>query len=468
MMLSSQSRIKKNKIFKLLVILLLFSISVSSFAKNNPLEDFFFYGVYIGAPTNPLYKIKPAKTPERIKEDADFVCKDLAKHNMNAIWVANLNPESALIWLKACEENGLRIVLQFGGPPYFFKPGFFKGISDDNLKSKTMVSQASKAYPELIKKVKNSPALLAYSICEESKPFPWFFKAMAQVCDMIEKNDPKHPAIVLDSKVKSMFVTAEKIKPKLIVRDCYSFFVDGANGPVTSKAINNYWRRMCSSARYAANSIDQPYWMMGQGFAMSYLNGNGKRSETFRYPTPNEMRWQCWSAIQEGCKGLAFFVYHGNKENLLKKGKDSGESREGLRSDGKSTPAFLALAKFGVDLKRLAPLLLTLKVATPDKDIDYWENTAVSAQTHVQRKTGRRFLILVNNDVKNIQRIGLELALSQHMISSEEKLFDLKSGYSYDYFSIKWATLLPGEGSIYFVGTPEEWKKFSSEYYKNK
>ena len=84
----------------------------------------------------------------------------------------------------------------------------------------------------------------------------------------------------------------------------------------------------------------------------------------------------------------------------------------------------------------------------------------------IYRKTGQRFLIVVNHDCRNIQRVGIELGYFPGFLEKDDRLFDLRGGRKYDYQSLKLTTLLPGDGTIYFVGTEDKWKKFSKEFYK--
>ena len=211
--------------------------------------------------------------------------------------------------------------------------------------------------------------------------------------------------------------------------------------------------------RHAAESIDAPYWMIGQGMKLPTMRGGARASETWRYPTPAEIRWQFWSAVQEGATGMFYFIYSGSSQ------PEQGYSIEGLRGPNMAeTPQFKEAAQLGRTLKQLAPLLLKLGVAPTHQQVEYWENTPVSAQTHVHRETGRRFLSVVNDDCRQIQRIGVELGYWPRMLGKDDRLFDLRSGRKFDNHSIKTATLAPGDGTIYFVGTEEQWKTFSDGF----
>ena len=174
----------------------------------------------------------------------------------------------------------------------------------------------------------------------------------------------------------------------------------------------------------------------------------------WRRPTAAEIRWQVWSAIQHGAKGFFFFIYHGPFRGPGSK----GESMDGLRDRNfKETLQFRVAAAVGMQLKKLAPVLLRLDLAPIDKQVEYWENTPVSARTHLDRATGRRFVSMVNNDMEEPRAFGVDLGYWPGMLPKEHGLFDLRTGALYD----KGAKLGPGDGTIYFVGTPAEWKSFS-------
>ena len=181
---------------------------------------------------------------------------------------------------------------------------------------------------------------------------------------------------------------------------------------------------------------------------------------SWRWPTPAEIRWQVWTSIQEGAKGFFFFLYR-YKAGPPKRGDDI----EGLRDrTGSETPQFRMASQIGRRLKRLAPILLEIGPSREKQETVYWENTPVSGRTFVQRKTGRRFLIVVNHDCSHSHPIGIELGYYPGLLDKNEKLYNLETQNEFDYQSIKTATLPPGDGIIYFVGTPKEWKHFQNSF----
>jgi len=425
-----------------------------AFAGDNPLREVFPYGVYIGSGTNPYNDPTLKNDPERTREAIERVCKDLAEHNMNTAYANNNTEWVTPYWLEAGKKYGIRIIIQGCSPPMFVTTSTFKDKTE-------MVKSCSDFYKKFTDKYKDDEALLAYSITEEQVYVPWFYEGLAEVVRQMERWDPRHPAILLDNRLPSLWMSAQVVKPKVLAMDVYSFWYDGLSGPIDASAVRSLWTRQCRRARYAAESIDVPFWMMGQGMELIQMDGEGRSLHAWRYPTPEEIRWQFWSAIQEGAKGMFYFVYHGNRTV-----PESGSYISGLRGPNEEeTPQFRMAAEMGHWVKILSPLLLKLDVAKPHEQVEYWENTPVSAQTHVHRETGQRFMSVVNNDCRNIQRIGVELAYWPGMLKPKEKLFDLRSGREFDYNTIKWATLLPGDGTIYFIGTEEEWQGFKKNFY---
>lgn len=421
-------------------------------ADVNPLRQFFPYGVYAIGKNPELVKLS---SDEARAESIERVCKDLAEHNMNCAWINNLNYKFLPMWLKAGRKHGIRIIPQGGGPPAFVRASYFKDKND-------FARQVEPFYREMADKYRDDPALLAWSCTEENEPIPWFFDSMAELNRKMAQWDPNHPIVTIDFKATSAWMNACIVKPKALCRDQYLFFADGMHGPYQPLGFRSLLTRACERFREAADKAGGVFWFMGQGMKIDvYLDGI-KSSDRWRYPTTNEMRWQVWAAIQEGAKGFFFFIYR-YKPNP----KHRGEFIQGLRDRyGRETEQFRAAAQLGHQLKPLMPLILELDIAPPHKTVVYWENTPVTGRTFIHRKTGQRFLITVNHDCENIQPIGIELGYFPGFVKREEKAFDLRTRGGYDYHTFKLATIQPGDGTIFFVGTDEDWSKFASQFYQ--
>ncbi|MBT4499625.1 MAG: hypothetical protein HOC74_18000 [Gemmatimonadetes bacterium] len=438
-----------------IAFLLVAGLGVASGAEegtgDNPLRAFFPYGVYLGG-NSPEYL--PDLGKEELRASIDRVCADLAAHGMNCAWPNNLRWENLPLWLEAGQKHGIRIVPQGGGPPGFVRAAWFADRED-------FARRVEPFYRDMAVRYRDDPALLAWSLTEENEPVPWFYEAIAELTGKMAEWDPDHPMITMDNKDATAWLNAQIVKPKGLTRDVYVFFADGLNGPYEPMGFRSLLTRTCQRFREAADSVGGVYWLMGQGMRL-VGHGDGREQLSWRYPTPEEIRWQVWTSIQEGAKGFFYFFYRGASSPPQR-----GEFIEGLRGRyGEETEQFRMAGEVGRQIRPLMPLLLQLDVAPPHQSIVYWENTPVSGQTFTHRQTGRRFLIAVNHDCAAIQRVGIELGYFPQFLEPDDKLFDLRSGRGYDYQSIKLTTLLPGDGTIYFVGSESDWKAFSSSLYE--
>ena len=141
-------------------------------ASDNPLREFFPYGVYVGG-NNPEWTDKQLSR-EELAQAIDRVCEDLADHHMNCAWPNNLVWKNLPLWLEAGRKHGVRIVPQGGGPPGFVRAQWFKDKED-------FATRVEPFYKELAARHRDDAALLAWSITEENNPVEWFYEAVAGV-----------------------------------------------------------------------------------------------------------------------------------------------------------------------------------------------------------------------------------------------------------------------------------------------
>ena len=145
-----------------LSLVLLGASTVGLHADDNPLREFFPYGVYVGG--NDPEGLSPKDT-EALRAAIDRTCEDLAAHHMNCAWPNNLIWENLPLWLEAGRRHGLRIIPQGGGPPGFVRARWFSGRED-------FAQRVEPFYQELAEKHRDDPALLAWSITEDNDAVP--------------------------------------------------------------------------------------------------------------------------------------------------------------------------------------------------------------------------------------------------------------------------------------------------------
>lgn len=414
-------------------------------------EQFFPYGAYVIG-YNPDGTVTNVKDRSAVAASFDRTCGDLAAHNMNCVWANNLAWDMLPLWLEAGRDHGIRIIAQGGGPG-FLRPEKFKNKD-------ALLEHAEPLYQDLAGRHRSDDALLAWSVTEEAGRSDWFYQGLAELTAQMAQWDPCHPMISLDNRATSAWMNATVVQPKALCNDVYVFFADGINGPYRAMGSRDLFRRNCRLFRAAARQAGSRFWMMGQGMSEEVFIDGVKSHCIYRYPTGPEMRWQVWAAIQEGAKGIFFYIYQNRAVYA------NGVVDHGLRDhDGCETQQFRMLAEVGGQMTFLMPLLLKLDLAQPHEAAIYWDNGPVSGRTHIDRATGRRFIIAVNNDFREIQPINIELGYWPKYLKPTEKVFDLRTRRAYDYQSFKVTTLQPGDGTVLLVGTDEDWQQFSREFF---
>ena len=427
-------------------------------SNDNPLRQFFPYGPLVHAHDPEGQGLKYGRA---LADAIERTCQDVAAHHMNCVWASGLAPwlsgHAALeqflpLWLESGRRHGLRVIAQGGFPPSLVKPGVVNGKAE-------FIEVCQPYYRDMARKYRADETLLAWSITEEIELVEWFYQGVAELTEKMAQWDPNHPMIMLDNRASSGWLNANMVKPKALCRDVYPFFADGINGPYQPMGFRSMLTRECRRFREAAQTAGGIFWIMGQCMSLADTMFVGENF-TYRYPTPAEARWQVWTAIQEGAKGSFFYTYRFLPPSDM-------FIHEGMRDhDGNETEQYRTLAELGRHLKPLMPVILELDIAKPHQDVIYWENGPVSGQTFVQRRTGRRFLVAVNHDCDNIQPFGIELGYWCALLRQDEKVFDLRNRRKYEYQELKLGTLLPGDGTIFLVGTDTEWEEFAGKFYE--
>ncbi|MBP5093159.1 MAG: hypothetical protein J6332_03835 [Abditibacteriota bacterium] len=163
---------------------------------------------------------------------------------------------------------------------------------------------------EIIAKYKDHPAMWGYHIVDE--PLFDSFAKIGAVTKYLKKKDPKHIAFTnllpnygsflfggrtFDDYVRTFIKEAE---PGMMSYDHYSLMVDG-NDRFNSTYNNlEVFRKACLDYNIPFNSI-----------VLSIPHEAGtNRAVGYRDPNEAELRWQVYTALAYGAKGILYFCYH--------------------------------------------------------------------------------------------------------------------------------------------------------------
>lgn len=411
--------------------------------------DVFPFGVYAGG-NGPVPHLAAAGAS--LEEQIDFLCRDLLAHNFNTVWANNLSPEYLPLWLAKGREHGIRIVPQGGGMPMYLLD---KGWWEDRWEP-AIEAQVKPFYIDLARTHRDDPALLAYSLVEEIEPDSPFFPHIASVTRLVAELDPHHPVIVLYNRATAAERAAREVRPEVIGYDCYPFFVNPVNGPVTHHAQRSYYERQIARFARAAASIDAQLWIMAQSWGrVAARDDVDPDKRGMRHPTPAEMRYQVWAALFHGARGMFFYAYSGPPTPNA----DGYYDEHFLDHAGRPLPHYEEVARLSRELEPLKPLLLRLR---PDAEAEvvFWEyRPQLHGRTFVHEDTGDRYLMAYNADVETAQPIDFSFGYFPHYLTTADRFWDVLDGEAYDGAGLRQVSLPPGSGRIYLIGQAEAWER---------
>lgn len=176
-----------------------------------------------------------------------------------------------------------------------------------------------KELEQVIEKVKNHPALGCYYLFDEPKAGD--IPAVAKLVSFIRERDPKHFAFVnmlpmyavpgyavpyqpgVDpSKIYMDFLTdyIEVVKPDVLSYDYYTFCRKPSGEP---EDLLGYFINL-ALIREAARKANIPFINIIQSCTFE---------KNWRQPTAEELRWQVYTTLAYGGRGISYFLYWGPK-----------------------------------------------------------------------------------------------------------------------------------------------------------
>ena len=207
----------------------------------------------------------------------------------------------------------------------------------------------------VIDRVKNYPALEGYYLFDEPKADA--IPKLAKIVEFVRERDPKHYCFInmlpvygvpgyavpiepgVDpSKTYMKFIKKyiEEVKPDLLSYDFYMFHKNQNGEP---EDLAGYFANL-SLIRDAAKSAEIPFINIIQACAFD---------DTFRVPNENELRWQVYTTLAYGGRGISYFLYWGPTKY------------GGIYQDGKPNKALLEpIVELNKELKALSPIMMTL------------------------------------------------------------------------------------------------------------
>lgn len=199
---------------------------------------------------------------------------------------------------------------------------------------------------ELIKEVRNHPAVYGYNLRDE--PQASFFPGLAAVSTVVKE---LHPGVWPYINLFPNYADASQLGT-LTYDEYVEKFIKECNPPVLSYdhyaifeggGMRGEYFANLESIRRAAVKHDLPFWQIV--LACGCLN--------FREPSPIDMRFQVFTSLAYGARGIAYFKYFSAPV-----GNFRGSP---IDQFGNETPMWQNLRFVNLQIGKLAPTLLQLK-----------------------------------------------------------------------------------------------------------
>ncbi|MBF0431014.1 MAG: T9SS type A sorting domain-containing protein [Fibrobacteria bacterium] len=310
----NKSKVIVNNIFVFFLMYLLSIMPFNSYAKGT-WEDEIIITYWCGPPV----------TLEKYQEIADA--------NFNVAQYSTVDMGVTMQDLNLCKKVGIQ------------------GMVYSNFYYTYTIAELDPIIKKVIAENKDHPNLFGYHLSDE--PNAEWFEEIAYCARLIEQQDPDRLPFVnllpywasssqLGTSTYDQYVSSfiEIVKPKVLSYDCYSLYADGKTDH------NKHFKNMEIIRNYALlNNI--PFW----NCPMSVGSGG-----VYREPTEGDLRWQVYTTLAYGGKGLEYFTYWATEDW----GLDYGNALVDLGTNEKNHKWYYAQSING-EVQALAPVLKGLK-----------------------------------------------------------------------------------------------------------
>lgn len=201
-----------------------------------------------------------------------------------------------------------------------------------------------KALPAIIA-VRRNPALYGYFLRDE--PGAGLFPGLAIMTELVHEAAPQTPAYVnlfpnyavpdqlgAASYDKYLDEFASTVHPAWLCYDHYALMDDGSLG-------GGYWANLMEM-RAMARKYNVPFWNII--LALAHFR--------FRIPTPDDLRFEVYSSLACGARGIVYYSYF-----AYKVGNYRGAA---IDQFGHETPTWGNVQNINLQIQKLAPTLLKL------------------------------------------------------------------------------------------------------------
>ena len=406
---------------------------------------------------------------------------DLAAHNVNLVWTVN-GPDTADeigLLCRLAAARGIRVIA--GSGLWAMHPGSAKNAQWTSA----MVDSGKKAWAAL--EGNSKPWLLNIADeprAEYMKEFGGYAKEFA------DAGIPATTTVMWGQRVQ---ITQGAPTLPYVSMDIYPFF-GSPHGPRGAGSYYFFANNVAEFVRVCDDAGMKP-WIMAQAYqeiwgparqeadgSVTALAGAGTH---WLMPTPAQIRWQSWIAAAEGAKGIIYFTYGVTAKPNPKADaiKEAWARKEDVATGGPMSlvswpeyqpgPQYKAMADSYAEIKRLAPILLTLQ-PWPD-----FEQLVRPADDSVKRghlvcllkdERGVQYAAVVASAEEPREDVALLLSPNVARLEPIGGAPAVKLGEPVAPFRAASVALEPGQGALYRLHLAEKMKRtllFSETFMKD-
>jgi hypothetical protein len=342
----------------------------------------------------------------------ELIARLAERHHVNVIWVTHTSLSDVARLGEIAQQHGVK-VLASGEKLHQIEPG----TSPKRLRD--LASRTAEALRE-------EAGIGGYVLRDEPRQSQ--LGALDHYRRVLHQHDPNRPSVTIARTNAYQAVVGQTELP-IVCMDVYPFFgSDSPDGPSRLERSQAYYRMMTKHAGRLADEAGVVPWVMPQAFQRARGGGDVDEAghvvleagshQYYRMPSRAEMRWQSWTALANGARGLVYFALGPNPPERspddqaaerfprVDEALSTGHSPALLLPDGGSSDQLKELGKtYGFIsehaelLKRLRPLGWPLHRGTGP----------VTAGAFYDEQTGERVVIAVNDDVERERTTTLQL-----------------------------------------------------------
>ena len=369
--------------------------------------------------------------PARKWDELDKRFKDLAAHHVNAIWLTHTDVKEGAEFARHAGKYGIRLVASLG--PRALEVGGQADEAHMRQVRDLIVGQWGDAPPPFAWGLGDEPDT---AVMEDVGKANAVFKEAL-------KNTAAPTRTTAVTMPRDVTAAARMADFDYYTVDIYPFFsANNVNGPGDHAASTWYYVQACERVDRLARAKGKSWWVMPQIYQepwgpydldakgnIVHLAGGGPH---WRMPTEAEVKWQTWASLACGARGVMYFIYSwpggGNPKAppipdtlgfKVPAPTNTMAPRGVVYPDGRPTPQYEAMGQAFGEVRKLAPLLLSLKPAAqahawwtggwpwPGDLLTCWDGPAdPSAGTG----PGKAFAIIVNGNCERKTTLGFALA----------------------------------------------------------